>query len=395
MPFIFYRNIQYLKITSAVLVTATMVLVLQILYSTDSDRFSRFGNRIDIRKTMFNKEKRSCQPRTNIFFLKTHKTASSTIVNILFRYGEFHNLTFALPVRSIDFFLPSPFSATKVNGFNKSGNTTFNIMCHHMRFMFSEVQKVMPYDTFYFTVLRNPISLMESSFSYFKVKEPFARATNLEDFFNNTSKYYNSKILNSYIAKNFMTFDLGFDHHGPDSIKNVKLIQGTVDAIFDLVLITEYFDESLILLKEALCWSFDDILSFPLNRRSNTTMKTLTFQTQEKIKRWNSLDWQLYVHFNNSFWKRVDEFGRERMQREVRILQRKRAENEKMCLQGEVAPSQLEDKSMMPYQSGIAAILGYNLKPGLTKFYQLLCQRLVTPEIQYSRLLRFKQFKKN
>ncbi|XP_072266202.1 galactose-3-O-sulfotransferase 2-like [Pyxicephalus adspersus] len=311
-------------------------------------------------------------------------------MNILFRYGEFHNLTFALPVQSSAFSYPYLFSATKVDGFSENGNKTFNIMCHHMRFMFSEVQKVMPSDTFYFTVLRNPISLMESSFSYYKSMGAFAKATDLENFVNNTSIYYNAKMAGSH-AKNFMTFDLGFDHNGPDSIKNAKVIQGTVDAIFDLVLITEYFDESLILLKEALCWSFDDILSFPLNRRSNTTMKTLTFQTQEKIKRWNSLDWQLYVHFNNSFWKRVDEFGRERMQREVRILQRKRTENEKMCLQGEVAPSQLEDKLMMPYQSGIAAILGYNLKPGLTAPYRLLCQRLVTPELQYNRLIHLRQ----
>ncbi|XP_072266203.1 galactose-3-O-sulfotransferase 2-like [Pyxicephalus adspersus] len=365
-----------------------MSLAILIWVSHDSDRF---GNRIDLRKTRFNKDKGSCQPKTNIFFLKTHKTASSTIVNILFRYGEFHNLTFALPVQSIDFALPSPFSATKVNGFTESGKKTFNIMCHHMRFMLPEVQKVMPYDTFYFTVLRNPIYQMESSFSYFKNQEPFAKAANLEDFLNNTSKYYDVKMAYSHMAKNFMTFDLGFDHNGLDSIKNVKLIQGTVEIIFDLVLITEYFDESLILLKEALCWSFDDVLSFPLNRRSNTTMKTLTLQIQENIKKWNSLDWQLYVHFNNSFWKRVDEFGMERMQREVTILQRKRTEIEKMCLQGEVAPNQLEDKSMMPYQSGIAAILGYNLKPETT--YQVLCQRLVTPVIQYSSLLRLKQIR--
>ena len=34
---------------------------------------------------------------TKIAFLKTHKTASSTFQNILFRFGEKRNLTFALP----------------------------------------------------------------------------------------------------------------------------------------------------------------------------------------------------------------------------------------------------------------------------------------------------------
>ncbi|PNJ49150.1 GAL3ST1 isoform 16, partial [Pongo abelii] len=31
-----------------------------------------------------------CQPRRNIVFLKTHKTASSTLLNILFRFGQKH-----------------------------------------------------------------------------------------------------------------------------------------------------------------------------------------------------------------------------------------------------------------------------------------------------------------
>ncbi|XP_018415855.1 PREDICTED: galactose-3-O-sulfotransferase 2-like [Nanorana parkeri] len=381
LPHLNEQNIQYVKTASAVLiVTGTIFLALQIWDSNVSDR-------VYLRKALFNEDRRSCQPKRNIFFLKTHKTASSTIMNILFRYGEFHNLTFAFPVYNTLYSYPNLFSASFVNGFSGRGNNTFNIMCHHMRFRFAEVQKVMPNDTFYFTVLRNPISLMESSFTYLRRDGPFAKAKNLEDFLHNTSTYYDAKMKDSHFSKNFMTFDFGFDPNGLDTIKNVKLIQREVDIIFDLVLITEYFDESLILLKDALCWSFDDILSIPLNRRSNTTKKALSLETQEKVKRWNSLDWQLYVYFNNSFWKRVEEFGRKRMQREVKILQRKRLEIEKTCLQDEVAPNHLKDKSMVPFQSGIATILGYNLKSGITAANKLLCQRLVTPELQYSGLL--------
>ena len=34
---------------------------------------------------------------TKVIFLKTHKTASSTVQNMLFRFGEKQNLNFALP----------------------------------------------------------------------------------------------------------------------------------------------------------------------------------------------------------------------------------------------------------------------------------------------------------
>ncbi|XP_069624212.1 galactose-3-O-sulfotransferase 2-like [Ranitomeya imitator] len=330
-----------------------------------------------------------CQPKNNIFFLKTHKTASSSIKNILFRYGEFHNLTIAFPAHNVSYSYPNYFKASYVKGFSEKTQKSFNIMCHHMRFRFTEVEKVMPEDTFYFTILRNPVSQMESSFSYYKQYEPFKSAKNLEDFLNNSKIFY--KDTNGYISftKNFVTFDLGFELNG--SPEQSVLAWHAVDNIFDLVLITEYYDESLILLKDALCWSFYDVLSFPLNSRSNSTKKTLTLETQEKIKSWNNLDWEMYVFFNNSFWKRVETFGVERMKLEVKELQRLRTLMSEKCLDDKVDPPKIKDKSIIPSQSGIARILGYNLKDGLSKDDELICKRLVTPQHQYDTVIKNKQ----
>lgn len=38
-----------------------------------------------------------CKPANNILFLKTHKTGSSTVTNILNRYGDTRSLIFAMP----------------------------------------------------------------------------------------------------------------------------------------------------------------------------------------------------------------------------------------------------------------------------------------------------------
>ncbi|XP_077147336.1 galactose-3-O-sulfotransferase 2-like [Ranitomeya variabilis] len=329
---------------------------------------------------------KSCQPKNNIFFLKTHKTASSSIMNILFRYGEFHNLTFAFPSRSSQFSYPRYFKAAYVNGFSEKTKNIFHIMCHHMRFKFTEVEKVMPEATFYFTILRNPISQMESSFSYYKGYGDFKKAKNLEDFLNNSKIFYTNTDRLTNLAKNYMTFDLGFELNG--SPEQSVLAWHAMDHIFNLVLITEYYDESLVLLKHALCWSFYDVLSIPLNSRSNNSKKTLTLETQEKIKSWNNLDWEMYVYFNNSFWKRVQTFGVERMEDEVKELQKIRTLMSEKCLEDEVEPKKIKDKSMKPYQSGMARILGYNLKVGLSEDDELLCKRLVTPELQYNTILR-------
>ncbi|KAM3930972.1 galactose-3-O-sulfotransferase 2-like [Leptodactylus fuscus] len=340
------------------------------------------------------KKWRSCKPRTNIFFLKTHKTASSTIMNILFRYGESHNLTFAFPTIKYHYDYPNLFSTDNVLGFSTEKEQNYNIMCHHMRFHLPEVEKIMPSDTFYFTILRNPVTLMESAFSYYKDSSSFIRTTDIETFLKNPKRHYNKWMYDSGYAKNLMTFDLGINHNGPESEKQFKLLWRAVDAVFDLVLIAEYFDESLVLLKDALCWTLDDVLSFPLNLRSDRSRHVLSAQTEEKIKSWNQLDWQLYMYFNHSFWSRVENFGRERMEKEVEELRRRRAQVSEKCLDDQVEPHQLRDKSMVPYQPFSARILGYNLKRGLRREAYRLCYRLVLPELQYSELLLTKHLKR-
>uniref|UniRef100_A0A8C5PE84 Galactose-3-O-sulfotransferase 2 n=1 Tax=Leptobrachium leishanense TaxID=445787 RepID=A0A8C5PE84_9ANUR len=349
-------------------------------FSTDLDDLSASTNAGTTRG--------SCQSKTHIFFLKTHKTASSTIMNILFRFGDARNLTFAFPFHKLSqFYYPAYFNSEYVDGFSKNKPKEFHIMCHHLRFQLDEVEKVMPNDTFYFTILRNPISLMESSYSYYKSMDIFRKSKTLEDFLNKTTMFYNRFSKNSNYAKNFMAFDLGFDHNGRVSAKKLKLMCQTVEVTFNLVLISEYFDESLILLKNALCWTIDDVLSIPLNSRSNETKRTISEESKNKIKNWNSLDWELYVYFNKSFWNQVEEFGRKQMEQEVEELRRRRAEISQVCLQGVVHPEKVQDRSLKPFQAGIAKILGYNLKPGLKEAEKVSCQKLVTPELQYSSLL--------
>lgn len=80
-------------------------------------------------------------PIVNVMFLKTHKTASSTVLNILFRFAETHNLSVALPAGS-SFHLGYPwlFLARYVEGSESQGpQQRFNIMGNHLRFNLPEV----------------------------------------------------------------------------------------------------------------------------------------------------------------------------------------------------------------------------------------------------------------
>ncbi|KAJ0055944.1 hypothetical protein NL108_016699, partial [Boleophthalmus pectinirostris] len=75
----------------------------------------------------------SCQPHTHIMFLKTHKTASSTVLNMLYRFGEERGLRFALPL-GYQLGYPLPFNAHRVKGYKGPGASDFHIMGNHMRF---------------------------------------------------------------------------------------------------------------------------------------------------------------------------------------------------------------------------------------------------------------------
>uniref|UniRef100_A0A672K7R3 Galactose-3-O-sulfotransferase 2 n=1 Tax=Sinocyclocheilus grahami TaxID=75366 RepID=A0A672K7R3_SINGR len=269
----------------------------------------------------------------------------------------------------------------------------------HMVFSDLQVRKVMPKDTFYFSILRNPVAMMESLFVYYKAITAFRAVKSLEEFLIQGGRSYNASVPNNHYARNILTFDFGLDNTAPENDTELDRrsaeVIAAVERDFPLILISEYFDESVVLLKHALCWSLDDVSSFRLNSRSERSRRPLSAETADRVKEWNSLDWRLYQHFNATFWKRIDStLGRTKLQQEVELLRAKRRNLKQMCLQEgrAVDPVQVQDSSLKPFQYGAAVIQGYNLRLELNNDTRQLCQRLITPELQYTSALYTKQF---
>lgn len=257
----------------------------------------------------------------------------------------------------------------------------------------------MPVDTFYFSILRSPVSMMESLFTYYKAVPAFRHFKTLEDFLLDNGRSYNASLPSNHYARNILTFDFGFNNSPLSDEASLDeqaaAIISAVEREFHLILISEYFDESVVLLRHALCWTLDDVVSFRLNSRSEKSRKSLSAEMAELAKRWSSLDWRLYQHFNASFWRRIDKsLGRAKLQEEVELLRARRVVLEKTCLLGgkAVDPSQVHDSSLKPFQYGQAVIQGYNIRPGLDNDTHRLCQNLIMPELQYTKALYIKQF---
>ncbi|XP_072166320.1 galactose-3-O-sulfotransferase 2-like [Diadema setosum] len=261
----------------------------------------------------------SCtSPLKNLVFLKTHKTGSSTIQNIVYRYGDKHNLIFALPAYDVYMGTPNLFKAKYAK---RSPTGKYNMLANHARYNRPEMSKVMYPGAVYITILRHPSLQYESMYTYYGFDHLFK--VSLSTFANNPQTYYtrHQGPHPMHSALNPTLYDLGLsktDLTREDAIR--KKIE-TLDAEFDLVLIAEHTSESLILLKDRMCWDFEDVTHFTLNARTQSEVKTMSERTSGQLYKWNRGDALLYEHFNRTLWRKIDAYGRERMRQDVKTLE--------------------------------------------------------------------------
>lgn len=338
---------------------------------------------------------------TNVVFLKTHKTASSTMQNIFFRFAERTNLTVALPGAPCDhqFCYPHVFSTHYIHPYTMPPN----IVTSHMRFSHSELQRVMPNNTIYITILREPGAMFESLFSYYnQYCETFMRVPNgsLKAFLDNPWAYYRPVDSDSMYARNTLTFDLGGDKDrlSTDVVKYAKRFAAEIDSVFSLVMIAEYFDESLILLRHLLSWDLEDVLYVKQNMRMPSTKGNLSELQLAKIREWNAIDSVLYDHFNTSLWRQLKELGLECVAREVKLLRRAQEQMVRSCFGGTLPrlrlATEITNKDLRPWQPrSNVAIAGYDLPANMSKILknsgmsQDMCKKMIMPEVQYTKRL--------
>nr|CAD7265355.1 unnamed protein product [Timema shepardi] len=135
----------------------------------ETDAFARASAKEDIvfRESLTADDGQSRTRRTNIFFLKTHKCASSTVQNILMRMGSKHGLTFVLPSTGNYLGNPKPFTPALIGPTLVTPDSKYNIFTHHTRYNVTAMREVMYQDAPFVTIMREPVSLFESLYSYY------------------------------------------------------------------------------------------------------------------------------------------------------------------------------------------------------------------------------------
>ncbi|CAH1793405.1 unnamed protein product [Owenia fusiformis] len=331
-----------------------------------------------------------------IFFLKTHKTGSSTIQNILMRYADKHNLTLALPSKGRYLFKYwHPFKNDSVMPL-VSPNGTYDIMCHHLVYS-KEVKQILPKDVYSLTILREPKSLFVSSYNFFGFGGKLCNRTvneylemsipdevPLKSRFK-TIKSNSSKCNPCTWVRHGVLYDFGLPYDEIDDRKKLSDIILKFDKEFDFVMILEYIDECLVMLKNQFGWTMEDILYIKQNEASssNKTLKYLSAKSKKKLDVFLYQEHVMYDYFNKSLWRRIDTYGRERLSKEVNLFRKLRSDADRSCISHRTAKINVPDDLLKPCCNFLK---GYVLKPG--KRQDWLCRRLAAAEWAYTDLLR-------
>ena len=240
-----------------------------------------------------------CKERRNIFFLKIAKSGSTTVQQLLLRFGMVRDLSFALFVDEFtypsptfsEFLLPAPNRSTGFDG-------QYNIICEHTVYNESELKRWMPGDTFYLANIRHPLTHLKSSINHRKLYTRLNISTSanfLAELLSDPKRHDKWNTTRNISARFF-----GLNRTVGDTATGDALIQH-IDRKFGMVLIMERVDESLVLMKRRLCWSTKDILYLPLRVAEYKGKAKETEQDQEELiakhRKWSNIDYDMYDHF--------------------------------------------------------------------------------------------------
>ncbi|XP_053385834.1 galactose-3-O-sulfotransferase 2-like [Mercenaria mercenaria] len=186
----------------------------------------------------------------------------------------------------------------------------YDILCNHGVFNYDIYSSLLPKDTVYLGIVRDPLAVFISAVNYYSQESQqidyIAQITGnrLQELIRRPEVY--DREFFSY-AKNVMSRDFGFPETNNRNHTIAKLKE--LGLIFKLVLLVEHFEESLILMKRYLSWKLRDILFLSNNAYGKgQTGEDLTLNDTKKFKIRNQLDYALYIFFYKKF---LDQYNSE------------------------------------------------------------------------------------
>ena len=181
----------------------------------------------------------------------------------------------------------------------EQANLPYDIFLCHTQWDHNEISQVLNDhgDVFYFSILREPVELFISFWDYYALSHDFKMSleeyatkiiANENKFRNKTkrSRGYNQMLTDFGMEfRKIMPFEVAI---GKEYVANNNVLNKIreIDKIFDLILLADsrYFDDSIILLKNELCWNYEDVINLKLNSKSLSKKSIISMKAHQNIR---------------------------------------------------------------------------------------------------------------
>uniref|UniRef100_A0A1B6CQM8 Sulfotransferase domain-containing protein n=1 Tax=Clastoptera arizonana TaxID=38151 RepID=A0A1B6CQM8_9HEMI len=296
--------------------------------------------------------------------------------NILMRFGLSQNLDFILPETANYIGNPEYFSSDLIGEDLRTIDNKYDIFTHHTRYNYSAIKAVMKDDAVFVTILRNPADLYESLFSYYGFTNIYNLT--LESVINDYTKM--DILKQRYFGRigfNQISWDFGLSEEDISSTDVINEFIKKIEKEFDLIMIAEHMEASLVLLCHLMRWPIENVISLYLNARSPIDKHRLTSEERQKLLLLNSADVQLYFHFLKIFQKRVLEYGLEKMYEEITKLLNLNEQLSFRCVKGVSS-------------TGLGKVVVFRVRDQK----DWLCNHASLPELSFTSEIRVHQRKK-
>ncbi|XP_019619655.1 PREDICTED: galactosylceramide sulfotransferase-like [Branchiostoma belcheri] len=259
----------------------------------------------------------TCTPRRKFVFIATHKTGTVTTSNVFQRYAIIHKLPVLIPKSGnpISWGLPPD-----EDDYIHTPDEQYGALWNHMRYNKEWLRSKFPADTAYFSIIRNPANHLISAMNYYSLPQLLKLRdviNPVNEFSTNPWKYKNlSEVYFGFCnitwdpTRNFIAFDLGYPAEGAENEVLARQYISELETDFTLIMLLEYLDESLVLLKRLMCWELKDVLYVVKNNRTYTyKMYTPSEEQISNLRKWKAVDYLLYETFNTSLWRKIGAQG--------------------------------------------------------------------------------------
>ncbi|XP_064594408.1 galactose-3-O-sulfotransferase 2-like [Liolophura sinensis] len=244
-------------------------------------------------------------PHRRVFLLTIPFTeARETIGSVIWRYTITHGLSTILTKggESTDRLGTSPKAQ---NSFLRPYHTAVTELIYNPTIL----RQFLRVNTPYITVLRHPLVHLQSAIQNPNTKDGKSTTISVKDFLENPGRFEKQWAQQISLTNNPYARYFGMP---PDCFHNDSLIKeliSTIDRDFSAVLILEKMDESLVMFRRVMRWSYKDI-SYNLKQKPEIFPDMMQMEDiVAKHRAWAEADYAIYEHFNNKLNEYVQRGG--------------------------------------------------------------------------------------